>query len=212
MIITIFGATGIVGKHLVKQALIMGHQVRAFGRNVYTADFREHEHLTLVPGALFDESQVSRALHGADAVLSAIGGPSFGMDKTRSLGMKNIATQMINTGVSRIVAIGSMGILDDPGEGNGLMMDLADYPEKQKETDLDHYKAFTFLSASGLDWTMVCPPEIKNADPTGLYKTAVDFAPAINNPYINAGDLSLFMLNEVEKDLFIRKRVAIWNT
>ena len=45
MIITIFGATGTVGKELVKQALFNGHQVRAFGRNVFTAGFPEDKNL-----------------------------------------------------------------------------------------------------------------------------------------------------------------------
>ena len=35
MTITIFGATGMVGKQLVQQALFKGYTVKAFGRNVF---------------------------------------------------------------------------------------------------------------------------------------------------------------------------------
>jgi len=41
----VFGATGMVGKQLVQQALFKGHHVRAFGRNVYTTDFLETKNL-----------------------------------------------------------------------------------------------------------------------------------------------------------------------
>ncbi|MEI9958701.1 MAG: NmrA family NAD(P)-binding protein [Ferruginibacter sp.] len=36
MNIIIFGATGLVGKQLVQQALLNGHMVKAFGRNVFS--------------------------------------------------------------------------------------------------------------------------------------------------------------------------------
>ena len=57
MILTIFGATGLLGKHLLKQALYKEYTIKAFGRNVFT-DFDEHKNLQLIPGALFDKEQV----------------------------------------------------------------------------------------------------------------------------------------------------------
>ena len=106
MKLIIFGATGMVGKQLVQQALFNGDHVRAFGRNVYTTDYLQTENLQLVQGALFDETEVFNAINGCDAVLSAIGGASDGTDKARTLGMKNIIKQMQKTGVKRIVGIG----------------------------------------------------------------------------------------------------------
>jgi uncharacterized protein YbjT (DUF2867 family) len=70
MQIVIFGATGILGIQLVKQALYNGHQVRAFGRNVFTADLPKNDQLELVQGALFDQEQVYEAITGADAVIT----------------------------------------------------------------------------------------------------------------------------------------------
>src|SRR5665647_929915 len=112
MQIIIFGATGTVGKQLVKQALYKGHQVKAFGRNVFTADLPKDDLLELVQGALFDEEQVYKAIKGCDAVLSSLGGDATGADVTRSLGMKNIVAQMQKAGVHRIVAVGGMGSLN----------------------------------------------------------------------------------------------------
>ena len=94
MNLIIFGATGMVGKQLVKQALYIGHHVKAYGRNVFTENLPEHKELELVQGALFDEKQVLKAIKGCHAVLSALGGSFDGTDVTRSLGMKNIVAQL----------------------------------------------------------------------------------------------------------------------
>lgn len=211
MTIVVFGATGQVGLQLVKQALWKGHTVRAFGRNVYELlDMEEaKDNLQLVKGALFDEEDVLKAIKGCDAVLSAIGGGFDGTDKTRSLGMKNIVKQMEKAGVKRIVAIGGMGVLD--GEDGQLLLDSPEYPAEYLPVGLEHKAAYEVLAHSSLDWTFVCSPDIIHAEPTGVFHTSADVMPTAAIPRINAGDLALFMLNEVEKGEFVGKRVGISN-
>ncbi len=209
MNLIIFGATGMVGKQLVQQALFKDHHVKAFGRNVYTTDYLQTENLQLVQGALFDEGEVCNAIKGCDAVLSAIGGSMDGTDKTRTLGMKNIIKQMQKAGVKRIIAIGGMGVLN--ADENSLLLDKDDYPAEYLPVGLEHKKAYETLKESGLDWTFVCPPNIIDAGPTGHYTTKADYPPEPNNYKINAGDLSMFMLNEIEKNEYIQHRVGISN-
>jgi len=211
MILTIFGATGMVGKHLVQQALHKGHTVKAFGRNVYTAGINENNHLHLIQGALFDEDQVYNAIHGSDAVLSALGGLSDGTDKSRSLGMKNIVKQMEKVGIKRIIAVGNMGTLDADDVEDEVLMAKPGYPAQFLAVGKEHYKAYEFLKASSLQWTFVCPPDIIKAEATGLYHTASNHLPVPNNFKINAGDLALFMLNELDKNYFLKARVGISN-
>jgi putative NADH-flavin reductase len=224
MNLIIFGATGMVGKQLVQQALFKDHHVKAFGRNVYTTDYLrtasggQTENLQLVQGALFDEGEVFNAIKGCDAVLSAIGGSVDGTDKARTLGMKNIIKQMQKAGVKRIIAIGGMGVLNaDLPTGqelmnkNSMLVDKDDYPAEYKAVGLEHKKAFELLNESGLDWTFVCPPNIINGGPTGSYVTNADYPPEQNNYKINAGDLAMFMLNELQKNEFVQHRVGISN-
>lgn len=209
MKLVIFGATGMVGKQLVQQALFEKNSVRAFGRNVFTTDYIETENLELVQGALFDESEVYNAIQGCDAVLSAIGGSVDGVDKTRTLGMKNIIKQMQKAGVKRIIAIGGLGVLN--ADENSLLVDKDEYPLEYKAVGLEHKKAFEMLDASGLDWTFVCPPNIINEGPTGNFITKANYPPEPNNYTINAGDLAMFMLKELEKHEYVKKRVGISN-
>jgi len=210
MNLIIFGATGMVGKQLVQQALFTGHHVKAFGRNVYTTDFLENKELELVQGALFDAGEVYSAIKGCDAVLSAIGGGFDGTDKTRTLGMKNIIAQMQKAGVKRIIAIGGLGVLNAPDDT--LLIDGEDYPQEYIAVGKEHQKAWEYLKESGLDWTFVCPPDIKDEGPTGSYVTAANYPPTPNNYKINAGDLAMFMLNELKKNEYVKERVGISNS
>lgn len=209
MKVIVFGATGMVGKQLVKQSLYKGYNVKAFGRNVFTADLPKDDKLQLIPGALFDEGQVLKSLTGCDAVLSAIGGNADGDDKTRSLGMKNIVQQMQKAGVKRIIAVGGIGVLN--ADEKTLVMDQESFPPEFIPVSEEHKKALGYLKNSSLDWTFVCPPMIVDGDPTGVYTTLADYLPKPNKFRINSGDLSLFMLNELTKNEFVNKRVGISN-
>lgn len=209
MIITIFGATGTVGKQLVKQALHLGHTVKAYGRNVFTGKLPDNEKLELISGALFDEKPVLNAIKGSDAVLSVLGGAFDGTDKTRSLGIKNIVAQMQKAGVKRIVAVGGMGVLED-ADGK-MLMDDKEYPSEFIPVGQEHRKAYEILKASELDWTFVCPPDLIDAEVTGIFHTAANVPPMDNKYKINTGDLALFMLNELNKNAFLKQRVGISN-
>jgi putative NADH-flavin reductase len=209
MTVTIFGATGMVGMELVKQALYKDFTVKAFGRNVFTTNFPRNENLHLVQGALFDEEQVRHAVRGSDAVLSALGGAFDGTDRSRSLGMKNIVEQMQKENLQRIIAVGGMGLLDAPG--GGILMDEKDYPPEFLPVGREHLKAYEYLKNSSLDWTFVCAPNLINAEVTGIYETAANVNPQNSKFRINIGDLAMFMLAELHKNDYIRKRVGISN-
>lgn len=209
MNVIIFGATGMVGKQLVNQALYMGHHVKAYGRNVFTENLPDNKELELIQGALFDEKQVFNAIKGCDAVLSALGGSSDGTDVTRSLGMKNIVAQMEKAKVQRIIGVGNMGILN--ADENTLIMDTPEFPPEYIPVSMEHFKAYNFLKASTLNWTFVCPPDIKDAAVTGIYTTNVDYPPVKNKYRISAGDLAMFMLKEITANEFVKQKVGISN-
>lgn len=209
MIATIFGATGTVGKELVRHCEAKGYFVRAFGRNVENMideDLR-NDKFEAIKGYVFDAGDVFKAIKGADFILSALGGDFSGSDKTRSLGIKNIVAQMQKANVKRIIAVGGMGILDS-GDGT-LIMDKPDFPQEYLQVSTEHLAAFNFLESSVLEWTMVCPPNILENDADGHFITRANAA--ADGMEINAGNLALFMVDELEKKAFLQEKVGIAN-
>lgn len=121
--------------------------------------------------------------------------------------MKNIIKQMEKAGVKRIVALGGMGVLD--GTGEKLVMDEEDFPAQYNAVSQEHKKALEALQNSNLDWTFVCPPTIEPGEPTGIFQATGDRLPEPNNLKISSGDLALFMLKELEQNLFVKQKVGI---
>jgi putative NADH-flavin reductase len=72
MEIFLLGATGGIGRHLVKLALDHGHSVTAFARSPEKLGIT-HQRLRAVQGDLFDAEQMARSVEGHDAVLSSFG-------------------------------------------------------------------------------------------------------------------------------------------
>jgi putative NADH-flavin reductase len=212
MVITVFGATGQVGKHIVELALAQGDKVIAFGRNVESLIDKDlqQENLETIKGYVFNEADVFDAVKNADAVISVLGGDVSGADKTRSHGMKNIITQMEKAGVKRIIALGGLGILNK--DEDSLRIDDPSYPAEYLPVGMEHLQAFRYLEKSNLDWTFVCSPDIHNEPATEHFITKANYAPEPNKFYINAGDLAFFMLNESKKNSFIKQRVGISNS
>ena len=71
MNLTVFGATGGVGREVLTQALDAGHHVTVYVRNPDKLTVA-HPNLTVITGELTDREAVQRAVGGADAVISAL--------------------------------------------------------------------------------------------------------------------------------------------
>jgi uncharacterized protein len=210
MRVTIFGASGLVGKQLITHSLAHGWQVVAFGREIDEWIDKEalHNNFKAVKGYIFDASDVKKALKGADAVLSALGGAVDGSDRTRSLGMKNIVAQMEKVGPKRIVALGGLGVLDAP-DGSGPLFEQEDYPKEYVAVGREHFQAYNFLKNSSLDWTFVCSPNIMDNEANGLIEVVPE-APA-SQFEISSGNLALYMTQAIADISHINQRVGIGN-
>jgi putative NADH-flavin reductase len=209
MKITVFGATGMVGKYIVQQALAQDFKVTAFGRNIENlidADI-SNDNLVAVKGYVFDEDDVRKALKDCDAVLSALGGAFDGTDKTRTLGIKNIIAQMQKSSIKRIIAVGGMGVLN--ADENSLIIDSPEYPQQYLAVGREHLQAFKYLEASNLNWTFVCPPTIKDIDANDAYVTSESYHPSNGKSEVAAGNIAEFMLKELKANMCINKRVGI---
>ncbi len=210
MTITLFGATGMVGKYIIQLALYKGFTVKAYGRNVHTLiDAMEaNDNLKLIKGGMFDKGDIADAITGSHAVLSTLGGAIDGTDATRSLGMKYIVEAMQAQHVSRIIAIGGIGCLQ--ATNDVLVGDTEQFPEEYKAVNQEHLKALSYLQESTLSWTFVCPPTIIDAPVTGSYVTQANY-PSTTGHTITAGDLAHCMLTNITNTNYLYTKVGISN-
>ena len=109
MKLTIFAATGGIGRQLLEQAVAAGHDVTAVARNpqnlpatparVVTADL-----------AAADAAALQSAVEGADAVLSALGARTKADAGVAAQGTKAITEAMRASGVRRVIVVSAAPI------------------------------------------------------------------------------------------------------
>jgi putative NADH-flavin reductase len=185
--LTIFAATGGVGRHLLTQAVAAGHDVTAVVRNPanLVADVRSVRADLMSP----DAAALETALAGADAALSGLGPRSFA-DADAGVawrGTSAIVDAMWTVGARRIIAISAapIGTVASPGRpqppkhdpGDGFFMRHLFAPFARtafRRQYADVARMEEILRDSGLDWTAVRPPKLTNKPLTGAYRTAVD--------------------------------------
>jgi putative NADH-flavin reductase len=184
MKLTIFAATGGIGRQVLDQALAAGHDVTAVVRNPRALAGRP---LRTVAAdlAVADPAALEPAVAGADAVLSGLGPRSRSDTGIASRGTRAIVRAMQATGVRRIVAVSAapVGTVPSPGRpdpprhdpGDGLLTRRLVMPllvAALRDVYADLALMEDELRASGLDWTVVRPPRLTDRPLTGTYRTA----------------------------------------
>lgn len=211
MIITIFGATTLVGKQTIDLALAKEFTVKAFGRNIVSLIDRDlhSPQFEALKGHVFDEAEVRDAIIGSDAIISTLGNTINNADNTRSLGIKNIIKQMQTLGVKRLIALGDIGTLYNKDQS--LLIDTPEFAQDLYPAGPENLQVYKYLQSSTLDWTFVCAPTILHQDTSDHYITNTDYLPHPNLFEITAANLAHFMLTEVVANKFVKHRVGISN-
>ena len=114
MKIVVFGATGIVGKTVVDEALKKGHEVTVLTRDARKVTTR-NQNLHVVEGNVADRSSVRNVLKGQEAVIQTLGIGGKGDGKPTSIvseANKIIMEEMERMNVKRLVAISVIGAGD----------------------------------------------------------------------------------------------------
>lgn len=113
MRVTVFGATGAIGRLVVQQLLDDGHQVTALVRTPAKLALT-HSQLIVVTGQLSDRDAVEQAVSGADAVISALG-PSLKRSATGTPvtdGTRTIVQAMGAQKVDRFIGLATPSLAD----------------------------------------------------------------------------------------------------
>jgi len=222
MKLTIFAATGGIGRQLLEQAIAAGHDVTAVTRNP--------QNLSAVPArvvaadlASVDPATLQPAVAGADAVLSALGARTKADAGVAARGTGSITQAMQAAGVRRIIVVSAapIGTVPSPGRphpprhdpGDGLIIRyLADPIVKRAlrghYTDLARME--DVLRDSDLDWTIVRPPRLTSKPATGKYRTAYG-QNLRRGVLVSRADVAQYMLSILDQPETSRRTVGIAN-
>lgn len=154
MKLTVFGANGRTGRHVVRVALERGHDVTAFVRRD-PEDMPADGHLQLAIGDVrSDRVAVATAVRAADAVIVALGprSPLEGGLSTDAL--TNIVAGMEASGSRRLVVLSALGLSQAMPAPPALRLVGATLLRK---VATDKRRSEQILARSSLEWTVVLP-------------------------------------------------------
>ncbi len=219
MKLTIFAATGGIGRHALDQATAAEHDVTAVVR--HPQNLPPQVRTVTADLADADPTALESALVGADAVLSALGPRSRADAGIARRGTQRIVTAMQTTGVRRVVVISAAPISTvpspgrprppkhDPGEGflvRTLLTPLIKAVLRTRYSDLALME--DDLRDSGLDWTIVRPPRLTDRPLTGTYRTAHD-QNLRRGMSISRADVAHLMLHVLDQPHTINRTIGI---
>jgi putative NADH-flavin reductase len=207
MNIIIFGASGMTGQQLVRQALKKDFRVTAFVRNPEKLPLT-HANLLVVRGDVINEKDVQAALKGHDAVLCALGAKTpFKNDHSITEGIKNIVSAMALNHIDRFIYLSFMAVREHRKELGLIIHHIM--PIIMKKVIEDHEAKEKIITGSGLKWTIVRAPKLTNGAPVGIYRHGEHILPKSPILKISRADLAAFMLAEISGNRYIRQKPRI---
>lgn len=200
--VLIVGATGGTGRQLVEQALERGHVVTALARDPSALRI-EHPRLAVVRGDVLDYRSVEAAVHGQDAVLSALGHKRF-FYPTRILseGTRNLLRAMETHGVQRFVCETALGIGDSAGR-MGVYYTFFVIPIILPFYFWDKARQERLIAASGVSWVVVRPGALTNRAKRGRYRHGRNVGSFLWTVRISRADVADFMLNQMTDNTYL---------
>ncbi|SDO01263.1 Putative NADH-flavin reductase [Paenibacillus sp. yr247] len=204
MHILLLGATGRVGNRILVQALADKHEVTALVRSLEKVTLQS-EQLTLLKGDARNAEDLHTALSGVDVVISCLGtdGGTVLTDFTHLL-----IGAMEAHGVSRIVTVGTAGILQSREHPGLLRYEAPDSRRSSTRAAEEHRRAWEQLADSGLSWTVVCPTYLPDGEPQGQYRVERDYLPE-GGMSISVGDTAAFTYQVAHEDEYVGCRAGI---
>lgn len=204
MKVVIFGASGKTGTLVVEKAKAAGHTVTIFAHG---GESRE-DGVSVVAGDAGDAEAVRRALAGQDAVIDTIGGRTpYKHTDLETSAARNILDGMKSAGAKRLIVISAMGVGDSVEQApfwyEYLLLTTFLRGSTKDKTNME-----AVVGASGVDFVIARPPMLSDDPETGSVRVVADGAKAHK---ITRGDLAQFLVDQLQTDEHIGKRVTVAN-
>ncbi|BDD06165.1 NAD(P)H-binding protein [Aureibacter tunicatorum] len=207
--ITIFGATGFVGKKLIRLAIERGYKIKALARSKNKLKEFESK-IEIIEGDYFDLNKIDEAIHGSSAILSTIGPPlkAKGIDESKYHdSLNHLINRLEKKGSTKFINISGAAIkfpdekLSFKRKALRLMLNLmAQQMINVKDGELE------ILTNSNIDFISIRPPMIK--DIQGEYSVNDNSLVSMS---VGVDQICNFMLDNIDNDQWRRKAPLIGN-
>jgi uncharacterized protein YbjT (DUF2867 family) len=210
MKMTVFGATGGIGGHLVRQALDAGHKVTAVVRDRARFDVRHPAlEVVTVPG-LTDPEVLRCALESSDAAISGVGPRGRKDGPVASSTTRGILRAMEASGVRRFVAVSAVPVGPVP-DGESFLNRRIVLPfiaAFARDVYVDLAEMEDEIRRSATEWTIVRPPKLVNKPLTGKYRTVL--GGNVPRAYsISRADVADAMLAALDNPATLRQAIGV---
>ena len=217
MKVLVLGSTGGSGAAAVEQLLAEGHEVTAFTRIAAAApEAHACARLHFVQGDAMSLQDVERAVPGHDAVVVTLGirenpvrvrllGPARTPLHVRSAGTRNVIAAMRKHGIKKLVVQTTFGV--GATRDKLRFMDKLVFEVLLKPQILDTEKQNTDVANSGLDWVLVQPVHLTDAN-----EDSMPFASTtgeIGEISVSRTSVGRFLAHAVSSNEFVGKSVAL---
>ena len=204
MNITVFGASGTIGRLLVEQALDEGHDVTAFTRDAGRVTAL-HDRLRVVEGDVTDPAACLPAVKGADAVVVALGAGRKGA--VREAGTRAVVEAMKQAGGGRLVCQSTLGVGSSRPNLNPFWKYVM-FGALLRPAYADHVRQEKVVEESDLDWTIVRPSAFTDESP-GPVRHGFGGSESGLRLKIARADVAAFLLAQVEDGTYLRRAVSV---
>lgn len=208
--VAVIGATGFVGKQVVKELVNRGYEVNAIARDSSKVEAKEN--VNAVSADVNNVEEFAKVLEGNDAVINTFNpgwtNPNLYDDFLN--GSKNIESAVEKSGVKRFITVGGAGSLYIDGK---QLVDGPDFPADIKPGATAARDYLNEIKKNEtLDWTFFSPAIEMHPGTAGVRKGT--YRTALENPVFDAEgrsilsveDVAVALVDELEQNNFVKQR------
>ena len=208
--VAVIGATGFVGKQVVKELSNRGYVVNAIARDSSKVEAKDN--VNAVSADVNNVEELAKVLEGNDAVISSFnpGWTNPNLYDDFFNGSKNIESAVEKSGVKRFITVGGGGSLFIDGK---QVVDGPDFPADIKPGALAARDYLNEIKKNEtLDWTFFSPALEMHQGTAGVRKGT--YRTALENPVFNeegrsvlsVEDVAVALVDELEQNHFVKQR------
>jgi putative NADH-flavin reductase len=211
MKITVFGATGSVGKRVIDEVLMRGHEVTAVLRNSSRSEALNPA-VNVVIGDADKVEDVVRFSEGQDLVISATRPPQ-GAENLLVATAKSLLSGLAQTKV-RLLLVGGAASLTVPNRPNTLVVDDTHWiPLAWRDIALACLAQHKLCQADKvIEWSYLSPPAmILPGERTGTFRLGSDelLVDGQGNSTISLEDFAIALVDEAEQYNHCKRRFTV---